>query len=265
MLRFLLIAAAIACTPTLALACGSAAPPPGSSTPSSTVQLPQTLEEATVLRVIDGATIEAEIEGRVARVSYMGVRLPDEALVDEEGQSVRVKALEFNRFLVEGRTIELERDSTEADVSGTEVRYVYVGGEMVNKALITNGYATVADFPRVFRHQTEFLRAEENAKNDQRGIWHPGSSGHTGTSDDSSVPEFTGGTLPDPSGSRTCDYSGTSESVIKGNVNARSGERIYPVPGGFFHSATVIDEVRGDQWFCTEEQAVFQGWRKSKR
>ena len=196
MLRFLLIAAAIACTPTLALACGSAAPPPGSSTPSSTVQLPQTLEEATVLRVIDGATIEAEIEGRVARVSYMGVRLPDEALVDEEGQSVRVKALEFNRFLVEGRTIELERDSTEADVSGTEVRYVYVGGEMVNKALITNGYATVADFPRVFRHQTEFLRAEENAKNDQRGIWHPGSSGHTGTSDDSSVPEFTGGTLP---------------------------------------------------------------------
>ncbi|GAG48302.1 unnamed protein product, partial [marine sediment metagenome] len=37
------------------------------------------------------------------------------------------------------------------------------------------------------------------------------------------------------------------------------------VPGGEYYDQTVIDEAKGERWFCTEAEAVAAGWRKSKR
>lgn len=47
---------------------------------------------------------------------------------------------------------------------------------------------------------------------------------------------------------------------IKGNIN-RAGERIYHVPGSSAYDATVIDEARGERWFCSEDEARRAGWR----
>ena len=51
---------------------------------------------------------------------------------------------------------------------------------------------------------------------------------------------------------------------IKGNIS-KSGERIYHVPGGQFYDRTKINEGAGERWFCSEEEAVTAGWRRSKR
>ena len=51
--------------------------------------------------------------------------------------------------------------------------------------------------------------------------------------------------------------------VIKGNINTATGEKIYHVPSGKFYDATVISPRRGERWFCTEEEARANGWRKS--
>ena len=53
--------------------------------------------------------------------------------------------------------------------------------------------------------------------------------------------------------------------VIKGNISLRTGERIYHVPGGDYYDKTEISPEKGERWFCTEEEAVENGWRKSKR
>jgi len=223
------------------------------------------LIKARVLSVIDGATIEVEIEGQIHRVRYLGIRVPEGGPQDGGGRSLGQEALEFNRFLVEGRTVQLEKDATETDLLGNLLRYVYVGGEIVNMTLLTNGYATVADFPPHFRYQTQFLVAEETAKASLRGIWNPSPPGE-GLAPPTPGP-FSGGTLPVPrsSGAQKCDYSGTAQSVIKGNLDSRTGTRTYYVPGDLFYSTTVIDEARGDMWFCTEEEAIAAGWQKAKR
>jgi len=62
-----------------------------------------------------------------------------------------------------------------------------------------------------------------------------------------------------------CDYSGTAEPLIKGNVSVRTSERIYHVPGGEFYTATLIDVDQGERWFCMEHEAVQSGWRRSFR
>ena len=49
--------------------------------------------------------------------------------------------------------------------------------------------------------------------------------------------------------------------LIKGNINAK-GERIYHMPEQTFYDKTVIDESKGERWFCTEEDGIKAGWRK---
>jgi hypothetical protein len=51
---------------------------------------------------------------------------------------------------------------------------------------------------------------------------------------------------------------------IKGNISIATGEKIYHVPGGEFYDACVISPDYGERWFCTEQEAIDNGWRKSK-
>lgn len=50
---------------------------------------------------------------------------------------------------------------------------------------------------------------------------------------------------------------------IKGNKSFNTGEKIYHVPGQTFYADTVISPDYGERWFCTEEEARDNGWRKS--
>ena len=49
---------------------------------------------------------------------------------------------------------------------------------------------------------------------------------------------------------------------IKGNISS-SDEKIYHLPGCGSYEKTVIDESAGEQWFCSEQEAVAAGWRKA--
>ena len=55
------------------------------------------------------------------------------------------------------------------------------------------------------------------------------------------------------------------DCYIKGNISLRTGERIYHSPGQQYYEQTEIDPAEGERWFCTEEEARANGWRKSKR
>ncbi len=48
-----------------------------------------------------------------------------------------------------------------------------------------------------------------------------------------------------------------------GNVN-RQGERIYHMPGQRDYDRVVMDPSKGKKWFCPEEDAVREGWRKAR-
>ena len=51
---------------------------------------------------------------------------------------------------------------------------------------------------------------------------------------------------------------------IKGNIN-RNGERIYHVPGAKDYGRTRIEESKGERWFCSEDEALKAGWRRSEQ
>ena len=56
-----------------------------------------------------------------------------------------------------------------------------------------------------------------------------------------------------------------AECVIKGNISHNSGRKIYHLPGMEYYEQTRIDPSRGERWFCTESEAINNGWRKALR
>ncbi len=49
---------------------------------------------------------------------------------------------------------------------------------------------------------------------------------------------------------------------IKGNISAM-GNKFYHWPGAKNYDGVVIQPEKGERWFCTETEAVNNGWKRS--
>ncbi len=211
---------------------------------------PTGLTRATVIRVIDGDTIEVSIGDQSLKVRYIGIDTPETVDPRRPVGCLGKEASERNRQLVLGMTVGLERDVSETDDFGRLLRYVWVEGAMVNAILVSEGYAAASTYPPDVRHDNLFASLQMEARQAGRGLWGPVC--------ESPAPPATA-----PEGA--CEYSGSEEPVIKGNIAVSDDEKIYHVPGGEFYERTVIDETKGERWFCSEAEAVAAGWRRSLR
>lgn len=122
-------------------------------------------EAVTVVRVIDGDTIE--IEGG-ERVRYIGVDTPESTTRQE---CFGAEATRRNRELLEGREVELEKDVSETDRYGRLLRYIWADGELVNEALVREGFAVVSTYPPDVKYQEGFLAAQQEARAAGAGLW----------------------------------------------------------------------------------------------
>jgi micrococcal nuclease len=134
-------------------------------TPSPEVRGEQTeeiLEEALVVRVIDGDTIEVEGD---KKLRYIGIDAPES--LDCYSQESSLK----NKELVEGKRVKLEKDVSETDKYERLLRYVYIDGLMVNQELVRLGYAIAVSYPPDVKYQDQLREAEKEAKDNHRGLW----------------------------------------------------------------------------------------------
>jgi len=237
----------VAASPTVTSEHVSLSPTATSPSPTATA-MPPAGEQAQVTRVVDGDTIEVLMTANTYKVRYIGVDTPETVDPRRPVGCYGREASERNRQLVEGKTVELEKDVSETDDFGRLLRYVWVDGEMVNATLVREGYAVASTYPPDVKHQKLLASLQREAIAAGRGLWGPACASPT-------APSVAGG----------CDYSGTDQPVIKGNISQSTGEKIYHVPGGEFYDKTAIDEAAGERWFCTEQEAVAAGWRRSKR
>ena len=121
-----------------------------------------------VTRVIDGDTIE--IEGG-AKIRYIGIDAPEIAYAQQAGEFFGQEASEKNRELVEGKRVYLEKDTQNEDDHGRLLRYVWVNDMMVNAELVKLGYAYSYTCPPNVKYQKYFLQLEEEAREQEQGLW----------------------------------------------------------------------------------------------
>ncbi len=124
--------------------------------------------EYTVLKVIDGDTIEVE---RIGKVRYIGVDSPETKHPSRSQEPYGQEAFEANRRLVENKRVKLEPDVGERDRYGRILAYVYVGDVFVNAWLVANGYAQVMTVPPNVKYAALFVKLEQDARGTAKGLW----------------------------------------------------------------------------------------------
>jgi micrococcal nuclease len=133
-----------------------------------------------VMKVVDGDTIDVQIDGKVERLRLIGINTPETVdprkPVECFGKEASAKAKE----LLTGEEVELESDPTQDDRDkyGRLLRYVTTkDGLFYNLEIIRQGYAYEYTYDVPYAHQKEFKAAQSEAKNSGKGLWADGACG----------------------------------------------------------------------------------------
>jgi micrococcal nuclease len=129
-----------------------------------------------VVRVSDGDTIVVVMEGERGEriVRYLGIDAPERTKGEEPGEPFAKEALEYNRALVEGKTIWLEFDKQRKDKYDRLLAYVYLDPlklSMVNAILLAQGYATLMVISPNVKYADRFEILQKDAKEEKLGLW----------------------------------------------------------------------------------------------
>ena len=204
---------------------------------------------AELVRVIDGDTIVVLINGEEQHLRYIGLDAPES---DAPGGD---EATAKNQALVEGQPLLLFKDQSETDTFGRLLRYVFAGDTFVNYELIRSGYAEAKFWDDVACQQV-FTAAGQPTRTNPFGLVNVPS-----TPDASPQPAEISNTQG--AASSACPAGCTDPQPgcqIKGNINSE-GVKIYHLPGGNSYEQTVISTEKGERWFCSEQEAIANGWR----
>lgn len=134
--------------------------------------------------------------------------------------------------------------------------------EDLNAWMVQQGWAVA------YRQYSKmYVALEEEAEREGRGIWngefqvpaewrrHQGGGGSEGGGDSSNT-SSSSMVSPPPS-------SDNGDCTIKGNISSK-GDKIYHTMGSPSYALTIINENKGERWFCSEDEAIDAGWRKAE-
>jgi endonuclease YncB( thermonuclease family) len=139
---------------------------------------------------------------------------------------------------------EIECAARDRDQYGRIIAVCYVDEAAVNEILVREGLAWAFT-----RYSEDYVAIEAEARLARIGVWQ----GEAETPWDYRANRW----------ERAAAASPRPGCPIKGNIN-REGEKIYHTPWSPWYERTVIDESKGQRWFCDEAEAEAAGWRPAR-
>ncbi len=189
-------------------------------------QAPLLTRKVYVDKVLNGDTIESASGETIV---YSGIDAPEFGRKRGWLGESSMEATEFNRELVEGKTVVMEVDRTERDKYGRIPAYVFSDGVFVNAELVRRGLALATSYHPSGKYNKLFLRLQSEAKKSELGIWK-----YARSSADS------------------------PEESILGNKNTK----IYHLPDGRYYD---LVSPKNRIYFQSEDDAAVAGYRRSRR
>lgn len=130
--------------------------------------------EAVVVWVIDGDTIDVEVDGVRERVRLVGVNTPETVDRNRPEQCFGKEAsARTTELLPPGTVVRLERDAVGRDQYDRILAYVWRAADdlLVNLALIEDGFADAVTYGDNEALYETFAAAEATARAEGRGLW----------------------------------------------------------------------------------------------
>ena len=137
------------------------------------------LDDATMVRIVDGDTIRVVVNGIEERVRYIGINTPELYPGGPETAAPFAQAAtEANISLLSGGRLVLEKDISERDRFGRLLRNIWIERDgtwtLVNLQLVADGFARVSTFPPDVKYVDLLRAAERAAREGNRGLWGNG-------------------------------------------------------------------------------------------
>ncbi len=125
---------------------------------------------ARVISVIDGDTIDVDINGKKERVRMIGIDTPETVHPKKAVEKFGIQASDFTKKMLTGKTVILEFGDEERDKYDRLLAYVILDGVNFNGELIRRGFAyAYLRFP--FSLSSLFSIYEEEARKAKIGLW----------------------------------------------------------------------------------------------
>ncbi|OEF98899.1 hypothetical protein BHF71_02940 [Vulcanibacillus modesticaldus] len=132
----------------------------------------ENLLEAKVIRVVDGDTFIAEIEGNKEKIRLLLIDTPETVHPKKPVQPFGPEASAFAKEKLENKIVRLELDVQERDKYGRILAYVYLNdGKMLNELLLAKGLARVVVYPPNVKYVEKFREIQKRAQEEKVGIW----------------------------------------------------------------------------------------------
>lgn len=175
--------------------------------------------------IIDGDTF---ITSNNQRVRLFGANAPESGNCYSSEAKSHLESLILNKkvILAEPR----------ADVYGRVVALVYQNNQLVNIDMVKNGYARYEG--EISSQKDQFQQANLSARENNLGIY-----------------------------SSLCyqlENPNNPSCNIKGNIEKSTETKTYHLPSCGEYNRTIIETSLGEQWFCSEAEAIEAGYIKSK-
>lgn len=129
---------------------------------------PDNLRQVTIARAIDGDTI---ITLKGERIRYIGIDTPETVHPFKDIEFYGKEASDKNKALVEGKTVELEKDISKTDRYGRTLAYIWLNNELINAMLVREGYAYAYTYPPDVKYSDYFLMLQKQAQDKKKGLW----------------------------------------------------------------------------------------------
>ena len=198
------------------------------------------------IKIIDGDTIIFNEK----KIRLLGIDAPETNQYCFDKKKIKyscglnsTKAL--IQFIKKNRNKSIKCIHHEIDKYGRFISECWTGEISINSWLVKNGFALA-----YLQYSDKFFYDEKKAKEKRLGVWQ--------------------GRFIYPwdwrRGERFKNNNNLDkkECYIKGNISSK-GQKIYHIPGNLNYEKTKINENKGERWFCSEEEAKMNGWRKSKK
>lgn len=148
-------------------------PPQGSHTDLVKIA-DKKIVDVKIMSVVDGDTVDIDINGRTERVRLIGVNTPETQHPTKPIECFGPEASAYlTTLLPKGITMRIERDVEARDRYGRLLLYLYRATDnlFINLDLVARGYGTPMSIePNTF-HRNYFVRAAAQAEAANVGLW----------------------------------------------------------------------------------------------
>lgn len=243
---------------------------------TTTPSQPSPREETTsysVVRVIDGDTVDILYNGETERIRLIGVDTPETVDPRKPVQCFGKEASAKLASLLAGKQVILEIDATqgERDTYGRMLAYLFLpDGTHLNLALLEQGYAHEYTYRTPYKYQSAFKAAASQARSSKLGLWADATCAGDTTkaaaapTPQAPAPKPTPIPVPTPQPELTpvtpaSKPTPTPTTQTQGVVK-KSNNNICHAPGGAYYERTIYFTP-----YATMEDCVKSGARPSKR